>query len=165
MIIRKIAVKDAECFLNMLKQLDAETKFMLFDRDERKTTTDDIKKKIQNSGETNSLILVAEQDGSIAGFLSAKREPYNRVRHCAYIVVGILKDYRGMGIGTQLFEQLEAWARSSGITRLELTAMTHNKTAVGLYQKMGFQIEGIRKNAMTVDGEYVDEYYMGRVLD
>lgn len=165
MIIREAEMKDVEQFLKMLKQLDTETKFMLYDPGERTTTIDDIKKKIENSRETNSLILAAEQDGSIAGYLTAEREPYNRVLHCAYIVVGILKDYRGMGIGTQLFEKLEAWARSSGITRLELTAMTHNKTAVSLYQKMGFEIEGVRKNAMTVDGEYVDEYYMGRVLD
>lgn len=165
MIIREAEMKDAEQFLKMLKQLDTETKFMLYDPGERKTTIDDIKKKIENSRETNSLILAAEQNGTIAGYLTADREPYNRVLHCAYIVVGILKDYRGMGIGTQLFEKLEAWARSNGITRLELTAMTHNKTAVGLYQKMGFEIEGVRKNAMTVDGEYVDEYYMGRVLD
>lgn len=165
MIIREAEMKDAEQFLKMLKQLDTETKFMLYDPGERKTTIDDIKKKIENSRETNSLILAAEQNGTITGYLTAEREPHNRVLHCAYIVVGILKDYRGMGIGTQLFEKLEAWARSSGITRLELTAMTHNETAVGLYQKMGFEIEGIRKNAMTVDGEYVDEYYMGRVLD
>lgn len=165
MIIREIEFKDAERFLNMLKQLDSETKFMLYDQGERTTTTENIKEKIKNSQDTKSLVLVAEQSGNIAGFLWADRQSANRIRHCAYIVIGILKDYRGMGIGTQLFDKLEAWSRTSGITRLELTVMKHNETAVGLYQKKGFEIEGIRKNAMTVDGEYVDEYYMGRVLD
>jgi RimJ/RimL family protein N-acetyltransferase len=33
-----------------------------------------------------------------------------------------------------------------------------------LYEKSGFVVEGIKKNAMFVDGEYVDEYYMAKLL-
>jgi RimJ/RimL family protein N-acetyltransferase len=34
-----------------------------------------------------------------------------------------------------------------------------------LYQKMGFQVEGIKKDSLLVDGVYVDEYYMGKILN
>jgi hypothetical protein len=33
-----------------------------------------------------------------------------------------------------------------------------------LHQKMAFQIEGIKKDSLLVDGVYVDEYYMGKIL-
>ncbi len=80
-------------------------------------------------------------------------------------MVGILEAFTSRGIGTALFEALDAWAREHHIHRLELSVMVHNARGVGLYQKMGFQIEGIKKDSLLVDGVYVDEYYMGKILN
>lgn len=30
---------------------------------------------------------------------------------------------------------------------------------------MGFKIEGLKEKSMIVDGKYVDEYYMGKIID
>ena len=65
--------------------------------------------------------------------------------HTAYIVICILKDYSGKGVGTAFFKNLDNWAKESDIIRLELTVERHNKTARHLYEKSGFEIEGIRK--------------------
>ncbi|CUP85125.1 hypothetical protein [Clostridium baratii] len=46
MIIRKIKLEDAEKFLNMLKQLDKETKYMLYEEDERNCTIQDMKERL-----------------------------------------------------------------------------------------------------------------------
>ncbi len=59
---------------------------------------------------------------------------------------------------------MDIWAKNQGVTRLELTVMTHNEKAVKFYKKMGFQIEGKKVNSLKVDGVYVDEYYMGKYL-
>lgn len=164
MIIRKLDEKDSEEFLNMLKQLDNETKNMMYEPGERKTTIEDVKSNIKNIKCSNSLTLVAEENDNIVGFLSAKRGFANRIKHSAYIVIGILKNYRGKKIGTKLFYELEKWALENTITRLELTVMTHNEGAIGLYEKMGFKIEGLKEKSLMIDGNYVDEYYMGKVL-
>jgi hypothetical protein len=29
---------------------------------------------------------------------------------------------------------------------------------------MGFEIEGVKKHSLLVDGAFVDEYYMGKLL-
>ncbi len=42
--------------------------------------------------------------------------------------------------------------------------MAHNLGAVALYEKAGFAIEGTRKQSMLVDGSYVDEHYMAKLL-
>lgn len=39
----------------------------------------------------------------------------------------------------------------------------HN-IALHLYEKNGFVIEGVKKNSMIIQGEFVDEYYMGRIM-
>ncbi|MEO2582607.1 GNAT family N-acetyltransferase, partial [Clostridium tertium] len=100
---------------------------------------------------------------NIIGFLSAQRGVPKRIRHTAYIVVGIREAFRGIGIGKKLFSELDIWAKENDITRLELTVVCRNNVAKHLYEQNGFKVEGIKKNSMIVDGKYVDEYYMAKL--
>jgi len=109
--------------------------------------------------------MVAEDpQDQLVGFLSATGGVYNRNRHTAYLVIGVLQGFASQGIGTRLFTQTEKWARDHTMHRLELTVMAHNERAVRLYQKMGFDIEGQKKQNLLVDGKYVDEYEMAKLL-
>ncbi|AIY83500.1 acetyltransferase domain protein [Clostridium baratii str. Sullivan] len=164
MIIRDIKLEDAEKFLNMLKQLDKETKYMLFEENERSCTVEDMKERLGRRDNKKHTIFIVEDNGEIVGFLSGDRGAANRIKHSAYVVIGMLEPYRGKGIGVALIEELFKWARNNKIIRLELTVVKDNRYAVNLYKKMGFKVEGIREKAMIVDGKYVDEYYMGRIL-
>ncbi|WP_052702746.1 GNAT family N-acetyltransferase [Paenibacillus beijingensis] len=98
------------------------------------------------------------------GYVMAVGGSARRIRHSAYLVAGIRQAYTGQGIGRRLFEALERW-RPDTVTRFELTVMVHNKRAIALYRKMGFVIEGIKKNAMIVDGVYTDEYLLVRTFE
>jgi len=163
--IREIRDDDGAGFLSLCRQLDEESKFMMLEPGERTTTLEQQIQRIQEVlSMENQIIFVAEENGSLVGFLSAMGGRYARNRHEAYIVVGILDSLTSRGIGTAFFERLEAWARENAIHRLELTVMVHNQRGIGLYQKMGFQIEGIKKDSLRVDGVYVDEYYMGKLI-
>ena len=51
------------------------------------------------------------------------------------------------------------------MTRIELTVICNNNIAKSLYEKNGFVVEGVKKNSMVIDGEYVDEFYMAKTLD
>ncbi|GLC81802.1 GNAT family N-acetyltransferase [Lacrimispora brassicae] len=164
MIIRPVNTGDSRSFLDMLKQLDRETSFMMLEPGERMTTVEDMQANIRNMGPSGSLTLILEDEERIAGFLSASRGTAARIRHRAYIVTGILKDYRGKGLGEKLFKELEKWALEHQVTRLELTVMTHNEAAIRLYKRMGFKIEGTKEKSLLVNGTYVDEYYMGKIL-
>lgn len=54
---------------------------------------------------------------------------------------------------------LEA-ARAFGVHRVELTVREDNKNATALYKKIGFEIEGLMRAAMKVDGVYENTYLM-----
>jgi RimJ/RimL family protein N-acetyltransferase len=165
MLIRKIKTTDAANFLELCQRLDNESKFMMLEPGERQTTIEEQTKWIKNTLKDDiSLILVCEIEGRIVGYLYAIRESFNRMRHSAYIVTGILKEFRGQGIGSQLFNELDNWSISNHIHRLELTVMCHNQAGIALYKKMGFKIEGTKKDSLIVDGEYVDEYYMAKII-
>lgn len=165
MEIRKIKMKDANNYLDMLLNLDKETKFMMFEPGERPTDINIAKNIIEKSINGDNLVLVATDDENIVGFLSVQRGVPKRIKHTGYIVVGIREKFRGKGIGSKLFSELDIWARKNNITRLELSVICSNTVAKHLYEKSGFEIEGVKKNAMIVDGKYVDEFFMAKLYN
>lgn len=145
---REIREEDAERHLNLCLKLDQETKFMLLEPGERKTTAETHQERIRSITESpNSTIIVAEANGELVGYLAVNGGGANKIKHLGHIVIGILKDYTGKGVGTALFQAAEAWrTRSgSGITKFELTVMVPNESAIALYKKVGFEIEGTKK--------------------
>lgn len=166
MIIRTIRKSDAEQFLKLCRQLDAETQFMLLEPDERKTTLEEQQTQIDMLlRQEHQTIFVAERDNQLVGYLAASGGTFKRSRHSAYLVIGIVQAFSGQGIGTQLFQRLEEWAQQQHIHRLELTVMAHNTRGIALYKKQGFSIEGTRKHALLINGHYIDEYYMSKLLN
>jgi RimJ/RimL family protein N-acetyltransferase len=164
-IIREIQVNDAGAFLALCKRLDEENKFMMLEPGERKTTLEEQEQRIREIlSSDNQTIFVAEEDESLAGYLAAIGGSYARSRHEVYIVVGILEAFTSRGIGTALFQKMDTWAREQHLHRLELSVMVHNTRGVGLYKKMGFEVEGVKRDSLFVDGAYVDEYYMGKLI-
>jgi RimJ/RimL family protein N-acetyltransferase len=112
----------------------------------------------------NCTVLVAEEAGRLVGYIGAYGGIYRRNSHTVCVVIGVLQTHSGRGFGSKLFEELEKWARQKRVHRLELTVMTHNAIGIALYKKMGFEIEGTRIHSMLVDGTFVDEYYMAKLL-
>jgi RimJ/RimL family protein N-acetyltransferase len=165
MQIRHITLNDAEKFVKLILQVERETDFMLFEANERKLTLDQQRSKIEAiQKEENSTILIAEVEGNLVGYLVAIGGHARRNKHSVYLVIGILEQYRGKGIGTKLFTELEIWAREHKIHRLELSVITSNHAALSLYSKMGFQKEGIKRDSLLMNGHFVDEYYMSKLL-
>jgi RimJ/RimL family protein N-acetyltransferase len=165
-LIREIREDDAEAYLALCNRLDEETNFRMYEPGERGTSPEQQRRTIRDVlAWDNSTILVAEQDGALVGCLEAYGGKFHRDRHSVYIAVGVLQAYTGKGVGTQLFIELERWALEREVHRLELTVMVDNQRAIALYQKMGFEIEGRKRHALRVDGVFMDEYLMARLLD
>lgn len=164
MIIRQAVPEDAGAFLELLRQLDQETEFMMMEPGERTSTSDDLRNQIINLRNSGSVLLLLFEGTRAAGFLSAQRNTPARMRHSAYLAMGIRKEYRRKGYGECLLKELFCWAEKENVTRLELTVMTHNQTALHLYQKMGFQIEGTLIRSMRIRDSWVDQYSMAKLF-
>ncbi|KON89913.1 GCN5 family acetyltransferase [Sporosarcina globispora] len=163
MIIRHIKPADAQALADLITQVENESEYMLFEPGERQTTAEAQRKRIE-AIEKGSTIIIAEKDNQLIGFVMAIGGAARRNKHSAYLVAGILSGHRGQGIGTKLFEELDRWAREHNIHRLELTVVIRNQAGVALYKKAGFQVEGTKKHSLVINGEFVDEYYMGKLL-
>ncbi|MGV3487995.1 MAG: GNAT family N-acetyltransferase [Tuberibacillus sp.] len=164
-LIREIEASDAEAFASLRSRLEDESDYMLFEAGEASRDPAKEEKKINEIKEDPyKEIYLLEDDGCLVGFIAVMGEGINRIKHRASVVIGILEAYNGRGYGKKLFQKAEQWAREKGIKRLELTVMTHNKRALWLYSTVGFNVEGIRRNALIVAGKYVDEFYMGKMF-
>lgn len=165
LLIREIRVDDAEKFINLVKEVESKSDFMLMEAEERKTTPEQQQKQLEQfEQQDNSTIFVAEEKGELVGYLFAIGGTVKRTKHSAYLVIGILQEYRGKGIGSKLFDNVTKWAPKHNVSRLELTVVTENKAGVALYKKLGFEIEGTKRNSLIINGTNFDEYCMSKLL-
>ena len=164
MIIRELRIDDAEQYLQLNKETDAETPFLYFEENERKTTLEEQIKNIQNEIEQGYISLVSEIENKLVGYAVGFTFQVNRRKHCMSIAIAMLQGYASKGIGTELLKQLIERGIEKGITRFELDVSVKNKIAINLYKKMGYSIVGNIKNSIFIDNEFVDEYSMAKII-
>ena len=78
---------------------------------------------------------VAEENGSIVGFVVANREPA-RVGHI--ITIDVLEDSRRRGTGTELMKVAENWARKARLQIMYLETAEDNLGAQAFYEARGY---------------------------
>jgi ribosomal protein S18 acetylase RimI-like enzyme len=147
--------------------LDGETEFMLLEPGERESDLEPLKVRLAACVEGRDLsYLVVALDGPAAvGYVEVSVLPYARARRTGHVVAGVRAGYGGRGLGEALMREAVREAQARGMRRLELTVMEHNRRALALYLKCGFQVEGLRRAALEVQGHRIDQYYMGLLLD
>ena len=88
----------------------------------------------------------------------------NRTRviysHCGSLGIGLLPEFRGKGIGRQLMQRAIEAAFAFGLTRIELAVRERNANAIALYKSLGFEVEGLHRNAVCIEGQYENLYSM-----
>ena len=146
--IREAAPADAAALLALKHALDRESRFMLLEPDERADSDADERARLAVlSGQPNSVVLVAEDHGALIGYVEASGGTFRRNQRTAYVVIGVRASHAGRGIGTGLLTALDTWAIGAGLHRLELTVMAHNRAAIGLYHKVGYQSAAPRSSS------------------
>ncbi|MDX5629652.1 MULTISPECIES: GNAT family N-acetyltransferase [unclassified Brenneria] len=113
-----------------------------------------------------NLFLLAVVNRRIVGFSRCEGSHLKRLAHIVEFGVCVLKDFWGYGIGKHLLTASIAWADANGIKKMALSALETNVRAINLYQRFGFEIEGILKNdKILCDGKYYNTVVMGRWHD
>ena len=64
-----------------------------------------------------------------------------------------------------LLAEAVAWARASGVRKLELHVFPWNEPALRLYESFGFEREGYRRRHYRRDGDHVDAILMAYAVD
>ncbi|MBX4928800.1 GNAT family N-acetyltransferase [Rhizobium binae] len=123
---------------------------------------EEVRKNMENPS-PGALNLVITVDGRIVGNCGLNRLGGRR-QHVASIGMGVHDDFTGRGFGRILLAAMIVAADDwLDIKRLELTVYTDNNTAIRLYEKFGFEKEGLLRSFGYRAGQYVDAYTMARI--
>ena len=167
-IFEEAQVSDAAALIAFMNQVAIETDFLDIDDQGFQPTLEQTQAILARSQEEpNQLCLLAKSGDTIVGLINVRTQTPYRISHIGDIFMAVLKDYWGHGLGRILLEEVIVWAQEIGLLkRLELTVQVRNERAVRLYQSCGFDIEGTQKRGARTDmGEWLDLYYMGRLID
>ena len=85
--------------------------------------------------------------------------------HSGVLGMGVHNDYRKQGIGTLLLETTIDAAKSFGLERVELEVYTSNTVAIRMYEKLGFEVEGIKHKARKLGNQYFDIQVMALIFN
>ncbi|MBZ5202350.1 GNAT family N-acetyltransferase [Planomicrobium chinense] len=164
--IRPAQVGDAAQLSEVRLQIDGETENMDREKGEGFIDIAGFERLIEeDANHPRNLFLVAESQGRILGFSRCEGSHLKRSMHKVEFGVGVLKEYWGHSIGRNLLNESIGWAKSNGIKKIVLYVLEENQKAVALYEKMGFETEGILKNDKFLsDGKFHHTLIMGNLL-
>jgi ribosomal protein S18 acetylase RimI-like enzyme len=95
----------------------------------------------------------------IAGFNRMARK---RASHRGELVqVYVEPGYRGQNLGEKLLRHVLDYAFAlDGIEQVQLSVIASNKTAIKLYEKLGFKSFGVQPHYFKVEDGYLDQQFM-----
>jgi ribosomal protein S18 acetylase RimI-like enzyme len=98
--------------------------------------------------------------GEVVGWCDVTPKERPIYAHVGVLGMGLLPPFRGQGVGAALIRRSLAAARAFGFHRVELTVRENNTRAIELYTKIGFETEGVMRDAVEVDGAYENLIFM-----
>lgn len=164
--LRAPALTDAAEMLAYIKTCCAETDYLSRYPEEYGDSMEAEEAWIRRMVESPAVLpIVCEVEGRIAGSCEVRFFWGIKTAHRAMLGISVLREFWNLGIGTALLNELIAASRAHGTEILELDFIEGNTRARGLYEKMGFETVGFKRNAFKLkDGTYLGEFSMQKHL-
>ena len=108
------------------------------------------------------VLYIYSSDGQPAGMCKIVPQKY-RNEHTIYLGgVAIHPDYAGKGHGLRMMNEIIEYAKRQNCRRIELSTAVTNDKAIRLYERAGFEPEGLLRNYtwLRPQNHYLDEILM-----
>lgn len=162
-ILRNPTKEDAQAMIDYLNEIGGESDFLTFGENGFKISVEAEAEYIEktNAMENSEMIVITISD-RIVGIGSINSLQKERMKHNGTLGISFRKEYWGVGLGSLVMEYLIEWAKSNGITKkISLLVREDNERGINLYEKFGFEREGLLKNDICVNGVYYSTITMG----
>lgn len=167
-LLRSPGPDDAAEMLDFITKASGETEFLLKYPEEFADYTLEREEGFLRSTEQSpdQTMIACYVDGRIAGNCQIAFHPGMKERHRASVAIALLREYWGLGIGTEMFRAMIRLAEErEGVRQIELDFIEGNDRARHLYEKLGFRITGVKPDAIRFrDGRFANEYMMVKKL-
>jgi RimJ/RimL family protein N-acetyltransferase len=169
---QKIAIRDARpedagALIALITDVFAEQRFHIsvpedfgMNETEQRATIEKI------IADRDRLLIVAEENGRLLGFLEVERDARQRLRHRATVWMSIAKEVRGHELGTLMGMAAFAWAqRTPSLEKACMQILHTNERSLALTKKFGFVEEArLHREVKIGPGEYADLVILSRTI-
>ena len=143
MIIRKLTFGDydrAEDLFHKLHNIHVEAEPDLYKQRDVIYKKRDFRKLVKSK---DRILLCAEENGRIIAVSNTKlcTSGMTEIKMAFMDAMFVEDEFRGKGIGKELFFETEKLAKEWGAKRLDLTVWDFNKTALDFYKSLGMKIQ------------------------
>lgn len=130
--------------IKSLEKTDFETLFVAFSKAfadyDIQLNADELKTMWKRRGFNPKLSFAAFEGNDIVAFTLNGIGNFNGQKMAYDTGTGTLKEYRGKGLATKIFEHSIPYLKKANINHYLLEVLQHNSKAVSVYQKMGFEV-------------------------
>lgn len=161
--IRPASYGDAWALTRLKKTIEQEAPHLALGKEERRETAFHALVRMFVNRK-RSMALVATDRGDVVGHTTVIFAKFRKLRGNAYLTIAVRNSYRGKGIGSALMHAAHEAARKHGARRMELEVFAKNAGAIALYERLGYEREGMKKNAVEDAGGFDDIVFMAKPL-
>jgi RimJ/RimL family protein N-acetyltransferase len=162
--VRRAVPGDAGSLVELARSVGAEPEGWLITNGEWRTPSEERRYLRAVRRHSHAAVFVAETPDGIVGRISLARDTHPASEHVADLGLMVAAPYRRRGIGRALMDAAEAWARDVGVRKLELHVFPYNEAAIALYEGLGYEREGLRRDHYRRADGFVDAILMAKVL-
>jgi len=163
LILREAVREDARALIRAVDAVSRERRFFL-----RSSFELDVEAEgawLAQARRRGDLTLLGLVEKRLAGWVTLLRHRQEFRRHVSELGIGVLREYRGLGVGGALMTTTLEWAAENHVERVELSVRAGNIPALRLYKSLGFAQEGYRTRSVKDDqGAYHDDVLMALFL-
>jgi len=150
--LEPMIVEDAQNLHEFFNLIGGETNFVSFEKSES-PSVEGCRSLLDSTKETPNYAYCIKDNGKIIASLTANtRSGRSRERHKSDFGIGVSKEHWGKGIGSLLIEKVIDESKKNSISKITLTVSEKNTRAIKLYKKYGFEVEGVYKKDMLING-------------
>jgi RimJ/RimL family protein N-acetyltransferase len=120
----------------------------------------DFIERVRSKGDVE--LFAVDSAERVVGWCDILRHDRDGFRHCGQLGMGILVEFRGLGLGGRLARMAIERAWEIGLERIELEVFASNSAALQLYRGLEFVVEGTKRAARKLDGAADDIVIMAR---
>ncbi|MDQ0192537.1 GNAT family N-acetyltransferase [Paenibacillus wynnii] len=119
---------------------------------------------VPQEGRVDFMIVVKGTDQLVGEVVLNEIDPINRSANIRICIQGT--QHRGKGYGTEaMIHMIRYGFKTLNLHRIHLGVYDFNPRAIHVYEKLGFQREGIERDSLYQDGEFHDMILMAMLED
>jgi RimJ/RimL family protein N-acetyltransferase len=158
-IIRPIAEPDIDAFRDVVDAVARERRYLSAAQGPSLESTANFVRNNLEQGNPQRVVIAGD---ALVGWCDIVRSEGFK-QHVGTMGMGLLPPWRERGIGRQLLAETLASADAAQFLRVELSVHASNRRAIRLYERLGFEHEGLLRSARLIDDRFEDIVLMARL--